>query len=201
MLRAELSEYANPDMKVKRMVDKGLLIPIMKGLYETERSTQGHYLAGALYGPSYLSFEFALSYHGLIPEAVYHFTCATFERKRSKQYDTPFGVYTYRDVPSNAYPVEVMLKFENGYSYQIATAEKAICDILYKASPLPNINDLRYYLFEDLRISESDFYSLNLPTMSATSQLYKTKNHKLLCALIRKETKNGSYLKSDDSVL
>ena len=191
MLRSELSKYANPDMKVQNLVKQGELIPIIKGIYETDKSTQGHYLASVLYGPSYLSFEFALSYHSLIPEVVYNFTSATFEKKKVKQYNTPFGVYTYRDVPSGVYPVEVMLKIENGYSYQIATPEKAICDILYKISPVQNLNNLKYLLFEDLRISESDFYSLDLQKMSNISQLYKTKNHKLLCAFIRKGNKNG----------
>ena len=191
MLRSELSKYANPDAKVKSLVKQGELIPIIKGIYETDKSTQGHYLASVLYGPSYLSFEFALSYHSLIPETVYNFTSATFEKKRAKQYNTPFGVYTYRDVPSGAYPVEVMLKIENGYSYQIATPEKAICDMLYKISPLQNLNNLKYLLFEDLRISESDFHSLDLQKMSDISQLYKTKNHKLLCTFIRKGNKNG----------
>ena len=191
MLRSELSKYANPDMKVQNLVKQGELIPIIKGIYETDKSTQGHYLASVLYGPSYLSFEFALSYHSLIPEVVYNFTSATFEKKKVKQYNTPFGIYTYRDVPSCVYPVEVMLKIENGYSYQIATPEKAICDILYKISPVQNINNLKYLLFEDLRISESDFYSLDLQKMSNISQLYKTKNHKLLCTFIRKGYKNG----------
>ncbi len=191
MLRSELSKYANPDMKVQNMVKQGKIIPIIKGIYETDKFTQGHYLASSIYGPSYLSFEFALSYYSLIPEAVFNFTSATFEKKKSKQYNTNFGVYTYRDVPSDAYPVEVMLKIENGYSYQIATPEKAICDMLYKTTPLQNQSNLKYFLFEDLRLSETDFYSLNLKKMSDISQLYKTKNHKLLYSFIRKGNTNG----------
>lgn len=191
MLRSELYKYANPDAKVKNMVKQGELVPIKKGIYETDKFTQGHYLASVLYGPSYLSFEFALSYHSLIPETVYNFTCATFERKKAKQYNTSFGVYTYRDVPSDAYPIEVVLKMESGYSYQIATPEKAICDMLYKTSPLQNLSGLKYFLFEDLRLSETEFYAMNLQKMSDISQLYKTKNHKLLRSLIRKGNKNG----------
>ena len=38
-------------------------------------------IANKLYGPSYVSFESALSYHGLIPEAVYTTTSACFQRK------------------------------------------------------------------------------------------------------------------------
>ena len=54
-------------------------------------------LAGSIYGPSYISFEFALSYYGLIPEAVHVVTCASFEKKKKKTYDTIFGTFTYRN--------------------------------------------------------------------------------------------------------
>ncbi len=151
MLRSELANYANTDAKIKRMVDAELLFPIVRGLYETDKTVQGPYLAQSIYGPSYLSFEFALSYHGLIPEAVYNYTCATFESNRKKKFDNFFGVYIYNCVPSKAYPWDILLKMEGEYSYQIATAEKAICDMLYKTSPLKNLNGLKAYLVEDLR--------------------------------------------------
>lgn len=43
---------------------------VVKGIYETNSDTAGYLLAGSIYGPSYLSFDFALSYYGMIPEAV-----------------------------------------------------------------------------------------------------------------------------------
>ena len=72
--------------------------------------------------------EYALSFYGLIPERVTTITCATFDKKKKKQYNTSFGTFTYRDVPSSAYPEEIILKEENDYSFQIATVEKALCD-------------------------------------------------------------------------
>ena len=91
MLHDELRRYANPAAKISRMMDSGQLTPLIKGLYETDASVPGHYLAGVLYGPSYLSFEFALAWHGLIPEAVYSYTSATCGKGRMKRYDTAFG--------------------------------------------------------------------------------------------------------------
>ena len=98
MLVDELKNYANPISKIRHLVEKGELISVVRGLYETDRNVPGYYLAGSIYGPSYLSFEFALGYHSLIPEAVYQFTSATVEKKRQKQYATPYGMFTYRDV-------------------------------------------------------------------------------------------------------
>jgi len=142
MLLNELKDYVNPTAKIRRLVDLGELTPIVRGLYETEPNIPGHYLAPIIYGPSYLSFEFALAYHSLIPEAVHTFTSATFEKKKAKQYSTHFGTFTYRDVPSNVYPLGLVMHTESGYGFQMASPEKAICDELYIISPVKNGREL-----------------------------------------------------------
>ena len=70
VLADELKDYVNPAAKIARMVKAGEIVRIKQGLYETDPQAEGVLLAEAIYGPSYLSFEFALSYHGLIPETV-----------------------------------------------------------------------------------------------------------------------------------
>lgn len=191
ILKQELKEYKNIGSKIKRLVNDEKLFPIVKGLYETDNKISGYYLSSYIYGPSYLSFEFALSYHGLIPEAVYTFTCATFEKKKKKTYNTSFGTFTYRDVPSKAYPYEIKLILDSGYSLQIATAEKSVCDMLYVCKPVYNISNLKYLIFEDLRIDTSEFSRLNFSTLNSLCDMYNTTNHKLLKSLIRKEYSNG----------
>ena len=42
------------------------------------------------------------------------------------------------DVTSLVYPESIILKSEDGYSYPIATKEKALCDKLYTLKPLKN---------------------------------------------------------------
>ena len=187
ILLDENNTYANPAMKVRRMVDSGVLFPVVRGLYETDAETPGYCLASAIYGPSYLSFEFALAYHSLIPEAVRVFTCATFEKKKRKIYKTLFGTFTYRDVPSAAYPYGVKLKSENGYSIAIATPEKALCDLLYTISPAGNTGELESLLFDDLRIGRDGFGNLNKEELSELAGLYCTKNHRLLQSFIRRK--------------
>ncbi len=192
MLKDELKEYVNPTAKIRRLVDKGELVPVVRGIYETDKSISGYCLAPIIYGPSYLSFEFALSYHGLIPETVHIFTSATFEKKKAKQYETPFGIFSYRDVPSAAYPVGVILQSENGYGFQIAAPEKAICDELYKISPLKNQDELERLLFEDLRIDNDEFFNLNLADLLKIATFYRTKNHRLLQAYLKRRIRYGS---------
>ena len=91
MLLEELRDYANPKAKLSRMVKQGQCFPVTRGVYETDRNVPAYLLAGSIYGPSYISFEYALSYYGMIPEAVYTVTCATFEKKKKKKYETIFG--------------------------------------------------------------------------------------------------------------
>lgn len=188
MLMDELKDYANPTSKIRRLVSSRALIPVVRGLYETDKNVPGYYLAGSIYGPSYLSFDFALSYHSLIPEAVYQFTSATFEKKRQKKYSTPYGTFTYRDIPSEAYPYGVELREENGYGFQIASPEKALCDKLYTISPVKNRTGLEELLFHDLRIDSSVFQQLGMLLLSELTSCYHTQNHRLLYAYIKKGT-------------
>ncbi|GAA6428680.1 type IV toxin-antitoxin system AbiEi family antitoxin domain-containing protein [Dielma fastidiosa] len=186
MILDELSEYSSPRTKLSRMVKKGDIFPIVKGLYETEKSTPGFLLAGSIYGPSYISFEYALSFYGLIPEAVYTVTSATFEKKKSKKYETMFGTFTYRDVPSEVFPLGLKLMQEGTYYYRIATPEKAVCDMLYTLPPASNAEELHLLLNESLRIDDMDLKNLNTESIIELSEHYHTTNVKRLCTLVRR---------------
>ncbi len=184
ILSQQYNSYVNPSAKIGRMVKRGELTPIIKGLYETNPSVPGHYLAGIIYGPSYLSFEYALSWYELIPEAVYSFTSATCRKNRTKRYETPFGLFTYRDVPVSTFPYGTVLHEENGYGFILASAEKAICDQIYTCAPCSNRKELLQLLFDDLRIDEKSFRGLNTNELIELATLYKTKNHRLLITLL-----------------
>ena len=186
MAKYKLNNYSNKNNKISREIKKGKLFKIITGLYETNPNTPGYLLASSIYGPSYISFDFALSYYGLIPERVSTITCATFNKKKRKQYNTKFGVFTYKDVPSSAYPEEILLKQENNYSYQIATKEKALCDKLYSLKPLKNISNLENMLFNDLRIDIDEFKKINIKKIEKLSNLYHSTNVALLLKYLRR---------------
>ncbi len=83
MLMDKLREYSDPAGRIMRMKRDGEIYQLTRGIYETDRNTSGYCLEGAIYGPSYLSFDYALSLYGLIPEAVYTYTSATFGKKKA----------------------------------------------------------------------------------------------------------------------
>jgi predicted transcriptional regulator of viral defense system len=186
MILEELHQYASPADKLSRLVKQGKYIPIVKGLYETNHTVPGYLLAGSIYGPSYLSFEFALAYYGLIPEAVYTFTSATFEKKKKKIFKTAFGVFTYRDIPAPAYSYGVNIRVEGGYSYIIASPEKALCDQLYKVEGVKNYQELGHLLWDDLRIDEQELQKLNVADVSVLAQKYGSTNVRKLSRWLEK---------------
>ena len=178
MIMDELHNYASPADKLSRLVKSGVYTPVTHGLYETDAATPGHLLAGSIYGPSYLSFEYALDYYSLIPEAVYVYTCATFEKKKKKLYTNHFGTYTFRDVPSAAYPYGLKYKQEGEYAYIIASPEKAICDRLYLVPPVNNYRQLEELLFEDLRFDDEDLANLSAADIRFLAAKYPCTNVK-----------------------
>jgi len=184
--KKKLNNYGNKDTKLSRDVKINKLYRIINGLYETDSTTPGYLLAGSIYGPSYISFDYALSFYGMLPERVTTITCATNNKKKIKEYNTDFGVFTYRDVPILAYPEEIVLKVEGEYSYQIASREKALCDKLFTLSPLNNYAELENMLFNDLRIDIDEFNKLDKSKIEKLSKLYHSSNVSLLSRYIRR---------------
>ena len=182
----EKNTIANVNAKISREIKKGNLIKLKNGLYETDENTPGYLLATAIYGPSYLSFDYALFHYGLIPEKVVNYTCATLNKRKKKIFQNDFGTYIYRDIPKRVYFLEVHLVIEGNYSYQIASKEKALCDKLYTLSPLKNQNELKTLLFKDLRIDEDEFKKLDYNIINKLASLYNSTNVKLLAKYMRR---------------
>lgn len=182
----ENANYTDIKGKISRDLRDGKIIQVKRGLYEDNKNTPGHYLASLIYAPSYLSFDYALSKYNLIPEAVYNtYTSATFKKNKKKTFSNFFGKFLYRDIPESVYMYGVKAIVENGYTYHIATPEKALCDKLYSLSPVNNVEKLKELIFEDLRIDESDFAKLDLNLMVEISDKYRSTNLKLLAKMIR----------------
>lgn len=120
--------------QIKRALAKGDLIQVRRGLYSLSKRYQRHginphVLSQRIYGPSYVSFESALSYHGLIPEAVYSTTSAS--SKRSREFHTPLGVFYYTQIPVRVF-FEGVKRVENQDEvFLMATPLKALTDYVY----------------------------------------------------------------------
>ncbi len=182
----------NINAKISYMVKKGELIRLKKGLYALGEDYQTASidtitLANMLYAPSYVSFDYALSYYGLIPERVYEITSATLRLR--KEFDTPLGRFTYKPVPLRAYAVGIDWLYDdvNGGKL-IATVEKALCDKIRSDRGIGRLSQqkLQEYLEFDLRIDMDMFYALDVDLIAAIAAAYRSSNLTNLSRLIRK---------------
>lgn len=187
ILKNRYSDYKNPLDKIKRDTQSGIIIRLTRGIYETDRNVNPCFLASSILSPSYLSFDFALSYYGLIPERVVSITSASLGLRKNKTFVNYFGRYEFSDIPSTAFS-EGLTYIEDGeYMAKIATKEKAICDSLCKWRVVNSVKELKHLLFIDKRIDEEEFGSCDFVLMSRLASLYKKTNLDLLVRLIRKE--------------
>ncbi len=185
-IKENIKDISNKNNKISREIKSNKLIKLKKGLYETDKYTPNYLLAGSIYGPSYISFDFCLAYYDLIPERVVNCTSATFGKKKKKKYVNYFGTFLYRDIPKKAYPFEVEIIVEGNYSYQIATKEKALCDKLYTLKPISNLKELEYILLKDLRIDDMELEKINKDTIEELAKLYHSTNVTLLAKYLRR---------------
>lgn len=172
--------FGAPRNKIQSLCRSGAIIRVKKGLY-VPGSRSGEppeidplVLSGLIYGPSYVSLETALAYHGLIPERVDEITCMT--SKRAKQFRTPLGRFHYTPIRENVFPVGVRLESAKGGSWLLAEPEKALCDRIAQVSGLQAMRDVSELLQDDLRIEPVDLAKLRLPLIQEIASLYRRKN-------------------------
>ena len=187
MLKQKYADYTNPLDKIRRDADQGVIFRLNRGLYETDRNVNPYLLAASILSPSYLSFDFALSYYGLIPERTMAITSATLNVRKNKTYINVFGRYEYSDIPASAFSEGLCLIGEGEYIVRMASKEKAICDSLYKWRVVQSIKALKELLFIDKRMDEDEFASCDFIQMKRLAKLYRKTNLKLLIRLIEKE--------------
>ncbi len=186
MVMEGLRNYGSPKARITRMMKSGALIPIKRGLYVNDRSASRRALASMLYGPSYLSFEYALSASGLIPERVEVVTSACFRKNRNKIFRTPLGEFRYYYLPDQVYPYGVTLEEEDGLPYLIATPEKALCDAIYKVPCVTSLRDMRHLLLDDWRMELDDLRTLDHAFIEWIAPLYRRKSVLALATWLRK---------------
>jgi len=128
----------SPDRRfslLKRAMAAGEVVRIHRGLYclatkYLRQKIDPLVLAQRIYGPSYISLETALSYHGWIPEAVYAVTNTSLERAR--EFDTPLGHFSFTRVPQKTFYAEVeRVEKEDGGGFLLASPLKALADYVY----------------------------------------------------------------------
>lgn len=173
-----LKGYVHPRDKITWLLRKSVLLRVKKGIYifgpEYSRSPYSmEVLANLLYGPSYISMEYALSFYGLIPERVERVTSVT--SKRDKEFTTAVGIFKYRYLHSQKYFVGVSHHaIDEVRRILIATPEKALADLIALSRSGLNLSenrDVQAFLYDDLRMD--DKFVFDKKRMSEIAAAYR----------------------------
>lgn len=114
---------------LKYHTKKGLFVRLKNGVYVLAANIPSEFLiANKLYQPSYVSFEYALSFHHLIPETVYTITSAT--TKPTREFEAFGKVYKYYRIKREAFLGYEPRKIQDTTVF-LAEPEKALADYLY----------------------------------------------------------------------
>jgi predicted transcriptional regulator of viral defense system len=114
---------------VHRYTKKGFTKRLKRGLYTLyDTSVPDIYLANKLYEPSYVSLEFALAFHRVIPETVYEITSVT--TKSTRQFNALGKTFSYHRIKKEAFTGYIVYR-QRDISTLIADSEKAFVDLTY----------------------------------------------------------------------
>ncbi len=178
-LKNAISGQVNKRRYIGQLITKGYIVRVKKGLYiwGNELNPAGYskmILANLLFGPSYVSLEYALSHYGMIPERVETVTSITF--KKNKSFSTPVGHFEYRYLHQGAYAIGVKLVFVHQQETAlIAAPEKALLDtIALRVKKIAPETSLDQLLYEDLRIDHDLFAKLSTKRMLEYAVTYKS---------------------------
>lgn len=146
-----------PEKKIQLLEKSGEIIRLRRNLYiinadASGKNTDARLCANHLYGPSYVSLQWAMAFYGMIPEKVFMMTSIT--TKRSRLTETPIGSFSYMQVPVSYFPIGVKSIEENGVSFLMASREKALCDTIMYDNFVSHqsIKSLAAYLEDDMRL-------------------------------------------------
>lgn len=192
-----LRMYARPRDKITVLLKKGVIVRIKKGLYifgdeYRKNPYSNEILANLMSGPSYISLEYALQYHGLIPERVEAVTSVT--TGRSRQFLTPAGLFIYRMIPKDAFRIGMdRAEIDAGRSFLIAVPEKALADKLQqdRGIGIQTQTALLHYMESELRIDTSALLKMNPDYLDSIAHRYRSRKIRLLSGLIRRLKGNG----------
>ena len=166
--------YKAPRDKIKNSVKSGDLIHIKNGLYILgdvyDRQISKEVVSGLIYGPSAISFEYAMAFHNLIPEKVTQITCICF--KRNKYFNTPIGRFSYKYISQSKYSPGIQYHETPLGNFFIASPEKALCDTIYFNNLITSHN-IHEYITEDLRIDQEELKKLNMALLVQLVTTYK----------------------------
>lgn len=156
MLYDSFRYLASPADKIRALEKSGDIIRLKRGLYVvsgemTGRPIDARLCANHIYGPSYVSLQWALRWYGLIPEQVHIMSSMT--TLHTRRFENKLGTFEYFHVPASYFSIGLRMVEYDGTSCIMASPEKALCDSIIHdlKRPPQSMKGLAEYLEEFLR--------------------------------------------------
>jgi hypothetical protein len=181
-LSTVLGEYKSVKDKIAGLEKRGQIVRLKKGLFvisskSSKMALSKELIANHLYGPSYISLEYALATYGLIPERVHSVRSITY--KRSKEFTNSLGLFQYVQMPIEYYGIGIRFRIvDESFAFLIASPEKAICDMITTTSRLrlQSVKAVKCYLEDDLRIDLSNYPPIDTSIIKQCIEFGRKKN-------------------------
>ena len=172
---------------VQRALKSGEVVQIRRGLYHLSLKdfptlVSTGVLANLIYGPSYASLEWALSFHGWIPEGVH--SCTSVTNGRTRHFDTLHGRFSYIRIRQTPLMAGVLCAESKSGPFLVATPLKALADMVAaRGLDWTGVNPL----VSSLRIEPEDLDELSSEDFDMLEGVYYSKRARTFLAGLRKE--------------
>jgi hypothetical protein len=196
-----LSGYARPRDKITEMLRHSEIVRVKKGLYLfgegfRRKPYSLELLANLMYGPSYVSLEYALSYYALIPERVETVTSVT--PGRARRFETPVGLFTYQTAPIEGFRGHVQrMELAGGGGFLMALPEKALAEKLRaeRGAGITSQRDIETFLVDSLRADPTALRALQIDRLRDMAEHYRSRRIRLLYKWLKRFQKQqgGSH--------
>ena len=150
---------------LKKLVDSKILIKIERDKYLlNDKNIKTFNIANLLYSPSYISFEAALNFYGILSQFPYEITSATTKKTMNKKFN---GInYSYIHIKN-----DLFFGYVKKDGILIAEPEKALVDQIYislKGFKKMNIDEYDFSIIKKGKLKE---YYLKYPKIKQNTKM------------------------------
>ena len=166
-IHQSLSDLTDQRGKIARMLESGELISLRRGLYAGRHDLDPLCLAGSIYGPSYISYETALAWHGMIPDGVTEILSATV--RRAATFSNDYGRFRYFKIPKAVYPLGIQRIVDAELPFLIASPTKALADGIAREAEFRSMASVGRWM-KEMRVDVGT--GLNREELRESAQFY-----------------------------
>ena len=160
---------------INKLIKAGVLIKVEKNKYLLkDAKIEDFSLANFLYQHSYVSFESALNFYGILSQFPYEITSITTKKSAKKEFQGK--IFTYAQTKKNLF-----FGYQKTENYLIAYPEKALLDQLYFNSKGLKTLNLDEYDLKFIKISRLKEYLKKYPRnkqFKKAVELFRAKREK-----------------------